>query len=72
MYGNSLFNLFFYPRLDPEDPLAILLLIDFFALKSDQNDYLIQIFNEWEVTFFLFISNIDCPLEPGYFGGWVG
>ena len=40
--------LFFF-RLDPEDPLAVLLLIDFYALKSEQYDYLIQLFNEWEV-----------------------
>ena len=39
----------FHLRLDSDDPLAILLMIDYFALKSDQHDYLIQIFNEWEV-----------------------
>lgn len=39
----------FLLRLDPEDPLAILLMVDFFALKAEQYDYILQLFNEWEV-----------------------
>lgn len=35
--------------LDPEnDPLAIILLIDFYALRSKQYDFLIQLYQEWE------------------------
>lgn len=35
--------------LDPDnDPLAIILLIDFYALRSKQYDFLIQLYREWE------------------------
>lgn len=35
--------------LDPEhDPLAIILLIDFYAIRSKQYDFLIQLYNEWD------------------------
>lgn len=35
--------------LDPQnDPLAIILLIDFYALRSKQHDFLIQLYKEWE------------------------
>ncbi|CAO1401010.1 unnamed protein product [Diamesa serratosioi] len=33
-----------------EDPLAIILLIDFYALRSKQYDFLIQLYQEWEHT----------------------
>lgn len=34
--------------LDPEnDPMAIILLIDFYALRSKQYDFLIQLYREW-------------------------
>lgn len=37
--------------LDPEnDPLAIILLIDFYALRSKQHDFLIQLYKEWEAS----------------------
>jgi len=36
--------------LDAEDPLALLLMIDFFALKSDQYDFLLRLYNEWEAN----------------------
>ena len=36
--------------LDPEeDPLGILLMIDFYALRSEQFSFLIRLFEEWEV-----------------------
>lgn len=35
--------------LEPEnDPLAMILIIDFFALRSKQYDWLVQLYNEWE------------------------
>ncbi|KAI0221712.1 Transcription factor 25 [Lamellibrachia satsuma] len=35
--------------LDPDDdPLCILLMIDFYALRSEQYSFLIRMFNEWE------------------------
>jgi Transcriptional repressor TCF25 len=35
--------------LDPEnDPLAIILLIDFYAIRSKQYEFLIQLYNEWD------------------------
>lgn len=37
--------------LDPQnDPLAIILLIDFYALRSKQHDFLIQLYREWETS----------------------
>ncbi|CRL02217.1 CLUMA_CG015398, isoform A [Clunio marinus] len=37
--------------LDPEnDPLAIILIIDFYALRSKQYDFLIQLYKEWETS----------------------
>lgn len=37
--------------LDPEnDPLAIILLIDFYALRSKQYDFLIQLYREWNAS----------------------
>lgn len=37
--------------LDPDnDPLAIILLIDFYALRSKQHDFLIQLYKEWETS----------------------
>jgi len=35
--------------LDPdEDPLCILLLIDFYALRSEQYDFVVCMYTEWE------------------------
>lgn len=35
--------------LDPEtDPLGMILLLDFYALRAKQYDWLIQLYNEWE------------------------
>lgn len=37
--------------LDPEnDPLAIILIIDFYALRSKQFDFLIQLYREWDTS----------------------
>ena len=37
--------------LDPDsDPLGTLLMIDYYALKSEQYSFLIRLFNEWEVS----------------------
>lgn len=37
--------------LDPEnDPLAIILIIDFYAIKSKQFEFLINIYREWKVS----------------------
>lgn len=37
--------------LDPDaDPMGILLLIDFYAIRAQQHNWLIQFFNEWEPT----------------------
>lgn len=36
---------------DPEnDPLAMILLLDYYALRSKQYEWLIQLYNEWEST----------------------
>ena len=41
---------FFSFSLDPEeDPLGVLLMIDFYALRSEQFSFLIRLFEEWEV-----------------------
>ena len=35
--------------LDPdEDPLCMLLLLDFYALRSEQYDFLVRMYSEWE------------------------
>lgn len=35
--------------LEPDkDPLGVLLMMDYYALKTDQNDYLIRMYAEWE------------------------
>jgi hypothetical protein len=34
--------------LDDEDPLAIILLIDFYAIRSKQYDFLINLYREWD------------------------
>lgn len=39
----------FLLSLDPEhDPLAVILLLDFYAIRAKQYDWLIQLFEEWE------------------------
>ena len=43
------FKMLFF-SLDPdEDPLAVLLMIDFYALRSEQFDFLVRLFEEWGV-----------------------
>ena len=45
--------LVFY-SLDPDgDPLCALLMIDYYAIRSEQYDFLVRLFNEWEVRFML-------------------
>jgi len=40
---------YFYFSLDPDvDPLCIILMIDFYALRSEQYSYLIRMYSEWE------------------------
>ena len=47
MFLQFLFNF----RLDPTgDPLGVLLMIDYYALKSEQHEYVIRMFAEWEVS----------------------
>lgn len=37
--------------LDPEnDPLAIILLIDFYAIRSKQYDFLVELYKEWDAS----------------------
>lgn len=39
----------FLLSLDPDaDPLCALLMLDFYALRSGQHDFLLRLFNEWE------------------------
>ena len=52
---NTMFNFPF--SLDPdEDPLGVLLMIDFYALQSEQFSFLIRLFEEWEVNSVQWIS----------------
>jgi len=38
-------------NLDPvSDPLGVILIVDFFALRSNQHNWLIRVYNEWEST----------------------
>ena len=45
--------------------MCVLLMIDFYALRSEQFSFLIRMFEEWEVSafsacdFFYFVSAID-------------
>ena len=32
------------------DPLGVILIVDFFALRSNQHNWLIRVYNEWEST----------------------
>lgn len=34
--------------LDPSDPLAVILIIDYYALRSKQYEFLVQLYNEWD------------------------
>ena len=53
MFLQFLFNF----RLDPTgDPLGVLLMIDYYALKSEQHEYVIRMFAEWEVSLSLALS----------------
>ena len=39
--------------LDPvNDPMCVLLMIDFYALRSEEFEFLIRLYNEWEVSVF--------------------
>lgn len=39
--------------LDPvNDPMCVLLMIDFYALRSEEFEFLIRLYNEWEVRVF--------------------
>lgn len=35
---------------EPEDPLALILILDFYALRAKEYQWLIQLYNEWEVS----------------------
>lgn len=44
---------YFFCSLDPDgDPLCVLLMIDFYALRSEQYTFLIRMYEEWEVRNF--------------------
>ena len=48
-------NLKFFFSLDPdEDPLGVLLMIDFYALQSEQFSFLVRFYEEWEVMYMFF------------------
>ena len=40
--------------------MCVLLMIDFYALRSEQFHFLIRMFEEWEVSAFLLVSSL-CP-----------
>lgn len=43
-------NFGFYHSLDPDnDPMCVLLMIDFYALRCEEYTFLIRLFKEWEV-----------------------
>ncbi len=45
-----LFVCLFVCSLDPEgDPLCILLMMDYYALRCDQYDFLLNLYQQWEV-----------------------
>lgn len=47
--------------LEPdEDPLCMLLLIDHLALRARNYEYLIRLFQEWEVS-----VHLQCDWQPG-------
>jgi hypothetical protein len=49
----------FVPSLSPdEDPLCVLLMMDFYALHSGEYDFLIRLYDEWEVWRCLWIFKI--------------
>ena len=42
---------FFHHTFTPlSDPLGVILIVDFFALRSNQHNWLIRVYNEWEST----------------------
>jgi hypothetical protein len=50
--------------LDPvNDPMCVLLMIDFYALRSEEFEFLIRLYNEWEVRY-LVLPHI--PAKPIY------
>ena len=45
----SILKCFFFFSLDPDgDPLCVLLMIDFYAIRCEQFDYLINLYKEWD------------------------
>ena len=49
--NNVLLNYHF--SLDPDgDPMAVLLMIDFYALRAEEYLFLIRMFQDWEVCTF--------------------
>ncbi|XP_035222319.1 transcription factor 25-like [Stegodyphus dumicola] len=40
--------------LDPEDPLGVILMIDYYAIRSSQYEFLIKLYQEWNPTRNLF------------------
>ena len=58
-------NVFFLSSLSPdEDPLCVLLMIDFYALHSEEYEFIIRIYDEWEVRDEGIFSN---PPSPSFF-----
>ena len=40
---------FVWNSLDPEhDPMGIFLMIDFYAIRSEQYDFLVRMYEEWD------------------------
>ena len=67
--SNTLISCF---SLEPdEDPLGILLMIDFYALKSEQFAFLIRLYDEWEVSSIKSNNLYDyivreCSVDPSF------
>lgn len=50
IYFKKYFEIFIF-SLDPDnDPLCAILLIDFYAIRSGEYDFLVRLYNEWEVS----------------------
>ena len=46
--------------LDPvNDPMCVLLMIDFYALRSEEFEFLIRLYNEWEVRVFSITTHLS-------------
>ena len=49
--------------LDPDgDPLCALLMLDYYAIRSEQYEFLVRLFNEWEVRFLSLVRFALYPL----------